>query len=80
LGNFRRVLDELGKTIDLLDLYDNSAHKTTPKLIASLVGREIIFLAPELPGWMDEALGQTPYSTRKLRECMEQGKALPVGE
>jgi hypothetical protein len=27
---------------------------------------------------MDEALGQTPYSTVKLREFFEQGKPLPV--
>jgi predicted ABC-type ATPase len=79
LGNFPRVLDELGKTIDLLDLYDNSSYKTTPKLIASFLGREITVLASELPAWMDEALGQTPYSTVKLREFFEQGKALPVG-
>jgi len=78
LGNLLRVLDELGKTIDLLDVYDNSAHKTTPKLIASFLGRNIIFLESELPAWMDEALGQTPYSTVKLREFFKQGKPLPV--
>jgi hypothetical protein len=49
-----------------------------PKLIASFLGHEITFLASELPAWMDEALGQTPYSTAKLREFFEQGKALPV--
>jgi hypothetical protein len=27
---------------------------------------------------MDEALGQTPYSTVKLREFFEQKKPLPV--
>jgi len=43
-----------------------------PKLIASFLGREITFLASELPAWMDEALGETPYSTRKLREFFEQ--------
>ena len=74
------MLNELGKTIDLLDLYDNSAHKATPKLIASFMGREVTFLAAELPAWMDEALGKTPYSTGKLRKFFEQGKALPVGE
>jgi predicted ABC-type ATPase len=78
LGNFRRVLDELGKTIDLLDIYDNSAFEMKPKLIASFLGREITFLASELPAWMDEALGQTPYSTVKLREFFEQGQPLPV--
>jgi predicted ABC-type ATPase len=80
LGNLPRVLNELGKTIDLLDLYDNSEHKTTPKLIASFLGREITFLEAELPAWMDEALGRTSYSTGKLRELFEQGKALPVAE
>jgi predicted ABC-type ATPase len=78
LGNFPRVLDELGKTVDLLDVYDNSTFGMPPKLIASFLGREITFLAPELPAWMDEALGQTPYSTVKLREFFEQRKPLPV--
>ena len=80
LGNFPRVLDELGKTVDLLDIYDNSAFGVPPKLIASFVGREITFLASKLPAWMDEALGQTPYSTAKLREFFEQGKYLPAGD
>jgi predicted ABC-type ATPase len=78
LGNFPRVLDGLGKTVDLLDVYDNSAFETTPKLIASFLGREITFLETELPAWMDEGLGHTPYSTAKLREFFEQGKLLPV--
>src|ERR1017187_5676617 len=78
LGNFPRVLDELGKTVYILDIYDNSAFEMTPKLIASFLRREIIFLASELPAWMDEALGQTTYSTVKLREFFEQGKPLPV--
>jgi hypothetical protein len=74
------VLDELGKTVDLLDIYDNSAFEMSPKLIASFLGRKVTLLASELPAWMDEALGQTPYSTGKLRECFEQGKPLPVPE
>lgn len=78
LGNLSRVLDELGETIDLLDLFDNSVYKTQPKRIASFQGREITFLDAELPAWMDEALGQTPYSTVKLREFFAQGKPLPV--
>jgi hypothetical protein len=73
------VLDELGKTVDLLGIYDNSAFGVPPKLIASFLGREITFLASELPAWIDEALGQTPYSAGKLREFFEQGKSLPVG-
>jgi predicted ABC-type ATPase len=78
LGNLSRVFTELGKTIDLFDLYDNSAFEMKPKLIASFLGREITFLASELPAWMDEALGQTPYSTVKLREFFEQENPLPV--
>ncbi|MGA3264338.1 MAG: hypothetical protein ABSC47_09880 [Terracidiphilus sp.] len=80
LGNLARVLDELGKTIDLVDLYDNSAFGMPPKLIASFLGRAITFLESELPAWMDEALGQAPYSTGRLRELFEHGKALPVGD
>jgi predicted ABC-type ATPase len=78
LFNLRRAFDELGRTIDLFDLYDNSAFGIPPKLIASFLGREITFLASDLPAWMDEALGQTLYSTVKLRGFFEQGKALPV--
>jgi predicted ABC-type ATPase len=78
LENLQRAFDELGKTIDLFDIYDNSAFGMPPKLIASFLGREITFLEAELPAWMDEGLGQTPYSTGKLREFFEQGKALPV--
>ena len=79
LANLPRVFDELGKTIGLLEVNDNSAFGMPPKLIVSFLGREITFLAPELPAWMDEALGQTPYSTAKLREFFEQGKPLPIG-
>ena len=51
-----------------------------PKLAASYLEREITFLASELSAWMEEALGQTPYSTVKLREFFEQGKPLPVAD
>jgi predicted ABC-type ATPase len=79
LVNLRRAFEELGKSIDAFEIYDNSALGMSPKLIASFLGREITFLAAELPAWMDEALGQTPYATVKLREFFAQGKALPVG-
>jgi predicted ABC-type ATPase len=78
LFNLRRAFEELGKAIDSFDIYDNSALGMPPKLIASFLGREITFLASKLPAWIDEALGQTPYSTVKLREFFEQGKPLPV--
>lgn len=77
LGNFPRVLDELGNTVDLLDVYDNSEHGTAPKLIASFQGREITFLAPELPAWLNDALKRTPYSANRLQACSEQGAPLP---
>ncbi len=80
LANLQRALDELGKTIDLFDLYDNSVFGLPPRRIASFIGREITFLESELPAWMDEALGQTPYSALKLRESFEQGKPLPVAD
>ena len=80
LANFQRAFDELGRTIDLFDTYDNSAFGMPPNLIASFLGREITFLASELPVWMDEALGQTSHSTVKLREFFEQGKPLPVAD
>ena len=80
LTNLQCAFDDLGKTIDLFEIFDNSAHGMPPKLIASFLGREITFLAAELPAWMDEALGKTPYSTGKLREFFERGKTLPVGE
>lgn len=54
--------------------------KMQPKLVASFLGREITFLAPELPAWMDEGLGQTPYSAVRLREFFKLGKALPVAD
>jgi predicted ABC-type ATPase len=80
LFNLRRAFDELGQTIDAFEIYDNTAFGMPPKLIASFLGCEITFLASELPAWMDEALGQTPYSTGKLREFCEQGKPLPVAD
>lgn len=79
LANLRCAFDELGKTIDLFDIYDNSAFGVPPEPVASFVGREVTFLASEPPAWMDQALGQTPYSTVKLREFFEQGTPLPVG-
>jgi predicted ABC-type ATPase len=78
LFNLRRAFDVLGKSIDLFDIYDNSAVGMAPKLVASFVGRGITFLAAELPAWMDEGLGQTPYATGKLRELFEESRQLPV--
>lgn len=78
LFNLRRAFEAVGKTINTFEIYDNSVLGTPPKLIASFLGREITFLASELPAWMDEAMGKTPYSTVKLRQFFEQGKPLPV--
>jgi hypothetical protein len=63
---------------DYFNADDYAAFGVSPKLIASLLGREITFLASDLPAWMDEALGQTSYSTVKLRQFFEQRKPLPV--
>jgi predicted ABC-type ATPase len=80
LGNLPRVFNELGKSIDFFDIYDNSAFGVAPKLVATFIGRWVTFLAAELPAWMDEALGQTPFETATLRQCFEQGKPLPAGD
>jgi predicted ABC-type ATPase len=77
LANFPRVLHQLGHSIDFLNIYDNSAYDMAPRLIASFQARQITYLAPELPAWMEEALRQTPYSTQKLRESAKQSKPLP---
>lgn len=77
IANLSRVLDELGKTVDLLNVYDNSEHGTAPKLIASFQGRKITFLAPELPAWLNDALEETPYSAERLQACWEQGEPVP---
>ncbi len=77
LANFPRALDELGRSIDFLEVYDNSIHGTPPKLVASFQSREISFLDLDTPEWMDQALAQTPYSTQSLRGCCQQGRSLP---
>lgn len=76
LANLRRAFDDLGHTIDFFEIYDNTALGMSPELIASFLGRKIAFLAPRFPAWMDEALGQTPYYTSRLRKFFEQGKSL----
>jgi predicted ABC-type ATPase len=78
LNNFLHAFDELGRTIDFLDVYDNSAHEAPPQLVASFLGREITFLSSDLPAWMDEALGQTLYSAEKLQAYLREGMSLPV--
>jgi predicted ABC-type ATPase len=80
LFNLCRTFDELGRSIDAFEIYDNTALGMPPKCVASFVGREITFLESELTAWMDEALGETQYSTAKLRELFEQGKSLAHGE
>jgi hypothetical protein len=70
--------DGLGKTFDLFDLYANSVFRMPPELIASFLGREVTFLATELPAWMNEALGQAAYLTVKVSEFFERGKPLPA--
>ena len=79
-GNLPRVFDEMGKTIDVFDLYDNSKFGEAPKLVASLLGREITMLEADLPGWMEEALGKGPYAVSRLSELFGVGKPLPIAE
>jgi predicted ABC-type ATPase len=77
LINFLRAFDELGESIDFLDVFDNSAFRMPPKLIASFQSRTITFLAPEFPAWFVQALDQSPYAAPTLRACNDQGNPLP---
>jgi predicted ABC-type ATPase len=77
LSNLPRVLHELGKTIDILDIYDNSAFGIPPKLIATFQAREVTFLDPQIPAWLNEALEKTPYATPGLRALFQQRQPLP---
>ncbi len=77
LGNFPRAMDELGGGIDILAVYDNSAERAKPELVASFEGRDVTFLAPEIPAWIDRALERTPYQSANLREHLDKGTSLP---
>jgi predicted ABC-type ATPase len=77
LGHLPRIFDELGRTVDFLNVYDNSADDVKPKLIASFQERCITFLAPDLPEWLTQSLEQTPYFTERLRECFQRNQSLP---
>lgn len=80
LGNLPRVLKELGKTIDLLNLYDNSVFGISPKRIASFQGRAIVFIVAELPAWLEEALEKTACSAAILKSSFLQGIPLPESD
>jgi predicted ABC-type ATPase len=77
LGNFPRVVEELRRTVDLLNVYDNSVHGIAPRLIASFQDRKIVSLAPKIPPWLEQALQPTPYSTPKLLALFQQKQPLP---
>ena len=78
LRNFPRALDQLGRTIDVFDIFDNSAHGTGPQLIAAFLGRQITHLDPQLPAWLTEALQGTPYSTPNLQALFQEKQPLPA--
>lgn len=77
LKNFPRTLDELGRTIDILDIFDNSALNSRPKLVASFQAREITFLAPWIPPWLAKALEKTAYPTLTLHTLFQMKQPLP---
>jgi predicted ABC-type ATPase len=77
LGNFPRVLDELGRSVDFLNVYDNSALDSRPRRIATFQAREIVFLDPQIPAWLTESLEQTAYSTQSLLACLHRKQPLP---
>jgi predicted ABC-type ATPase len=78
LGHLLRALNEMGKTIDLLDTFDNSALNSQPRLIASFQARQITHLDPHLPTWLTDALQNTPYSTPDLLSHFHQKQPLPA--
>lgn len=78
IANFPRAFDELGGSVDLLNVYDNSAHGIAPRLIASFQARRIVSLAPQIPPWLEQALQPTPYSTPKLLALFRQKQPLPA--
>jgi len=77
LANFPRALDELSRTINLLDIFDNSALDARPERIASFHAREIAFLTPQVPPWLEQALEPTAYSTPKLLALFQKKLPLP---
>jgi predicted ABC-type ATPase len=77
LPNLLRIFEELGTSIDLCDIYDNSTHASPPKLVASYQRRLVTFLATEIPSWLDQALAQSPWPTAVLRTCCLQNIPLP---
>jgi predicted ABC-type ATPase len=77
LVNLIRAFDELGISIDYLELHDNSQYAAPPRLIASFQNCEITFLDSQIPQWVGEALEQSPYSPQHLRTCFQQGLPLP---
>jgi predicted ABC-type ATPase len=78
LANFPRALDELGRTIDILDIFDNSILDSRPKLIASFQARKITSLAQRIPPWLTEALETTAYPTQSLRAHFRKNQPLPA--
>jgi predicted ABC-type ATPase len=80
LANFLCTLDELGKTIDSLDVYDNSAHRMPPRLIVSFKGRKVTYLNGYIPTWMTQALEKTSYNIESLWEFFRKHRPLPDAE
>jgi predicted ABC-type ATPase len=78
LANFPRVLDELGNTVDFLDIFDNSREDAKPRLVASFQARQITHLDPHLPLWLTQALENTIYSTPNLLSHFQQKQPLPA--
>jgi len=77
LAHLPRALHELGKTIDILEIYDNSAFGIPPKMIAAFQGRQIVLLDAQIPPWLVQALEQTPYASAKLLALFQQKELLP---
>jgi predicted ABC-type ATPase len=78
LGHLLRALNEMGNTIDILDIFDNSALDSQPRLVASFQARQIIRLDPHLPAWLTLALENTLFSTPNLLSHFQQKQPIPA--
>jgi hypothetical protein len=47
------------------------------RIIAAFQAREIIYLDPQIPAWLNEALEQTAYTAQNLIACFLQKQPLP---
>lgn len=78
LVNFPLALHELARTIDFLDIYDNSIHRVPPRLLVSFEGRRVTYVGGNLSPWLHRTLDKTPFAIENLLHSFKQREPLPV--